>query len=118
MPGSPPDTRTIHRNTKESKMSNVIAFLESLGKNAALAGQSPEAYAAAVEALELDDAARFALLARDAGGLNGLLGGRIKMMCLLFPADGENNNKDGEESEGEGQSDQPVDDEPKSSIHH
>lgn len=99
-------------------MSNVIAFLESLGKDAALAGQSPEAYAAAVDALGLDDAPRQALLARDAASLNDLLGGRMKMMCLLFPADGENNNKDGEESEGEGESDQPVDDEPKSSIHH
>jgi len=99
-------------------MSNVIAFLESLGKDAALADQSPEAYAAAVDALGLDDAPRRALLARDAAGLNDLLGGRMKMMCLLFPADGEKNNDDGQESEGEVPSDQPADDEPKTSIRH
>lgn len=97
-------------------MSNVIAFLESLGRDAALAGQSPEAYADAVQALGLDDAPRRALLARDAAGLNDLLGGRMTMMCLLFPADGDNHNKDGEEPEGE--SDQPADEEPKSSIQH
>lgn len=97
-------------------MSNVIAFLESLGKDAALAGQSPQAYAAAVEALGLDDAPRQALLARDAAGLNDLLGGRMKMMCLLFPADGEKNNEDGEVPDGE--SEVPADDEPKTSIHH
>lgn len=97
-------------------MSNVIAFLESMGKDAAYAAQSPESYKSAVDALCVDDAERQALLARDAAGLNDLLGGRMKMMCLLFPADGDKNNQDGEEPEGE--SDQPVDDEPKSSIHH
>lgn len=97
-------------------MSNVITFLESLGQDAAFAGQTPEAYADAVAALDVDDAARQALLARDAAGLNDLLGGRMKMMCLLFPADGDKNNQDGEQPEGEGE--QPVEDEPKTSIHH
>jgi hypothetical protein len=97
-------------------MSNVIAFLESLGKDVAFSAPAPEAYADAVQALDLDDAARQALLARDAAGLNDLLGGRMKMMCLLFPADSDKNHQDGEEPEGEGE--QPVEDEPKSSIHH
>ena len=70
-------------------MSNVIAFLEALGKNPALAEASNEDYAAAVDALGLDDAPRQALLARDATALNDLLGGRSKMVCALFPADGE-----------------------------
>jgi hypothetical protein len=94
-------------------MSNVIAFLEKMGNNAALSQQAPHDYAAAVDALGLDDAPRQALLDRDASALNGLLGGRLEMMCFLFPADGEE-RKDGEEQESEGE--QPLDDEPKSSI--
>lgn len=94
-------------------MSNVIAFLEKMGNNAALASQSPEQYAAAVEALDLVDAQRHALLARDPAALNNLLGGRMQMMCILFPADGEE-KKDGEEpAEG----DTPSEDSPKESIH-
>lgn len=93
-------------------MSNVIAFLEKMGNNAALANQAPEDYAAAVDALGLDDAPRQALLDRDASALNGLLGGRMQMMCLLFPADGEE-KKDGDEpAEG----DTPAEDAPKESI--
>jgi len=94
-------------------MSNVIAFLEEMGNNPALASQSPEDYAAAVDALGLDDAPRQALLDRDPSALNGLLGGRPQMMCILFPADGEE-KKDGDEP---GESDIPANDEPKESIH-
>jgi hypothetical protein len=93
-------------------MSNVIAFLEKMGNNAALANQAPEDYAAAVDALGLDDAPRQALLDRDASALNGLLGGRMKMMCLLFPADGEE-KKDGDEP---ADGDAPAEDAPKESI--
>ena len=94
-------------------MSNVIAFLEKMGNNAALANQAPEDYAAAVDALGLDDAPRQALLDRDSSALNGLLGGRMQMMCFLFPADGEE-KKDGDEpAEG----DTPAEDAPKESIH-
>lgn len=94
-------------------MSNVIAFLEKMGNNAALANQAPQDYAATVDALGLDDAPRKALLDRDASALNGLLGGRLEMMCFLFPADGEE-KKDGDEpAEG----DTPAEDAPKESIH-
>lgn len=77
-------------------MSNVITFLEQLGQNPALAGRSPESFAAAVDALGLDDAPRQALLDRDADALSGLLGGRVQMMCFLFPADGDEQKKNDE----------------------
>src|SRR5688500_10761870 len=70
-------------------MSNVIALLETLGADASLANMDAGEFAAAVAGLPLDDDARAALLARDADALNGLLGGRMQMMCLLFPADGQ-----------------------------
>lgn len=83
-------------------MSNVITFLEQLGQDPTLAGRSPEAYAAAVDALGLDNAPREALLARDAETLSGLLGGRVQMMCFLFPADGDDQkSKDEPADDGE-----------------
>ena len=74
-------------------MSNVIQFLESMGKNAALGNMSPVEFAAAVKALGADDVAQQALLNRDHEALNGFLGGRAKMMMMLVPA---------EDDEGEG----------------
>ena len=82
-------------------MSNVIAFLESLGNNAAQSQLAGDEYVAAVDALGLDDAPRQALLARDAAGLNDLLGGRSKMICALFPADQEPQKDDEQEEEGD-----------------
>ena len=76
-------------------MSNLIAFLESLGRDVAVPAHG-EGFVAAVKAAELDDRAEAALLSGNASALNDLLGGRAKMMCLLFPADGDE-KKDGEE---------------------
>jgi hypothetical protein len=88
------------------KMSNVIAFLESLGQDASKARLTGEDYAAAVDALALDDAPRQALLDRDALTLGQLSGGRLQMMCVLLPADGDDNKKDddqdGQDEPGEG----------------
>ena len=92
-------------------MSNVISFLESMGKDAGLARLSGDDYAAAVTALGLDDAPTQALLARDVQALNGLAGGRLQMMCILLPADGDENKKDDQQDD-----DQPGDDETKESI--
>ena len=76
-------------------MSNVIQFLESMGKNAALSNMSPEEFTAAVKALGVDDSAQHALLNRDHAALNDSMGGRVKMMMMLVPAEGD---------EGEGKS--------------
>ena len=61
-------------------MSGVIEFLEGAGKNTALA---PIDYDAAVAALDVDDAQREALAARDSALLGELLQGRTKMFCLI-----------------------------------
>ena len=76
-------------------MSNVIQFLESMGKDAALSTMSPEEYTAAVKALRADDVAKHALLSRDQNALSDSLGAYKKMMMLLVPA---------EDDEGEGKS--------------
>lgn len=93
-------------------MSNVIEFLARLGADPKLAALEGEAFEAAVGELALDDAARTALLARDAGALGDLLGGRPKMICMLFPAD-DDQKKDDDQDDGDG----PLDDEqPQQSV--
>lgn len=61
-------------------MSNVIHFLETLGRNQAMTGAE---YVSAVAALEVDDPQREALLSRDAAMLNALLDGRPKVFFGL-----------------------------------
>ena len=68
-------------------MSNVIQFLESMGKDASLANMSQEKYAAAVKASGVDDVAQLALLSRDQNALNDSIGAYKKMMMLLVPAE-------------------------------
>ena len=95
-------------------MNNVIAFLDRMGRDPSLAKLPAEDFATALEGAGLDDAPRQALLDGDADALNGLLGGRHKMMCMLFPAEGDDDKKQGEEPE---ESDQPDDEERKESAH-
>ena len=87
-------------------MSNVIRFLETLGNNPAQSRLSAAEYAAAVAVLDVDDAERQALLNRDQVALNDLLGGREKMLCLVWPSDepGKEDDQPGDE--------QPVEDTP------
>ena len=60
-------------------MSKVSAFLESVGREPLPAAE----YDAKVDSLGVDAASRHALLARDAQGLSGLLGGREHMRCAI-----------------------------------
>jgi hypothetical protein len=65
-------------------MSNVIQFLEALGRDAAA---TPQAYAHAVQALDVDPEIRDALLRRDRAALDRLLGARHNVMIALVPAE-------------------------------
>ena len=89
-------------------MSNVIQFLESIGQDAALADMSSEEYVTAVKALGVDDVAQHALLNRDHAALNGFLGGRMKMMMALVPAE--------DDDQGEGKDDKQDDDKKEEEI--
>lgn len=64
-------------------MSNVIQFLEAMGRNPGVHGLSAADYAASVALLEIDEAQQQALLDRDHAALNDLLEGRPKMMCYI-----------------------------------
>ena len=65
-------------------MSNLVQFLEALGAEPSL---SNTGYANAVDAMGLDAATREALHARDADGINRLLGGRAAMRCSIIAPD-------------------------------
>lgn len=65
-------------------MSDVIGFLESLGRRPA---GSMQGYAAAVDALAADQSASDALLRRDAQALATALGGRDAMWCAILSPD-------------------------------
>lgn len=87
-------------------MSEVIRFLESMGRNPAItAGE----FAASVAALEVDDAHKQALLQRDANSLNDLLGGRERMMLAQWAPDSEPQRKD-DDQEGDVPSQDPTPD--------
>ncbi len=88
-------------------MSNVIQFLEAMGRKPAL---SPADYAASVAALEVDDAQRQALLERDHAGLNELLDGRVKMFCVIATPDERAPNDAPDQDDGyvPGREDEPL----------
>ena len=65
-------------------MSNVIRFLETLGREPAA---TPEAYARAVQALDVAPEIRDALLGKDRAALDALLGARHNVMIILVPAE-------------------------------
>lgn len=85
-------------------MSNVIRFLETLGSQPAL---SPAGYAASVAALDCDTEQQLAMLQRDGGTLNGLLGGHPLMAMFVATPDGgeepqdspDHTDDDGKETE-------------------
>lgn len=65
-------------------MSNVLQFLETMGRHPALL--SDPDYVRAVMDAELDDTARQVLLRRDATGLASLLDARSPMFCFSYIA--------------------------------
>lgn len=65
-------------------MSNVIQFLESMGRNPNLTRLSATEYAMTVAALGIENAEKDALLARDESVLSNLLGGRGMMRCMIM----------------------------------
>ena len=64
---------------------SIVQFLEALG--ASPNQMSATNYVNAVDALGLDEAARDALLRRDAEGINRLIGGRTSMRCFIVAPD-------------------------------
>ena len=90
-------------------MSNVIQFLESMGRNPGITRLSAADYAATVALLDIGDAERQSLLSCDQSSINDLLGGRVKMFHTIFPAE-EEEQKDDDQREHE----EPIETPPES----
>ena len=82
-------------------MSNVIQFLESMGRNPGMTRLSAADYAATVALLDVHDEQRDALLNRDHDALNGLLGGREKMVCAVWSPEEQPVRRDDDQPEEE-----------------
>lgn len=85
-------------------MSNVIPFLEAMGRNPGMTRLSAADFAATVALLEIGDAERQSLLLRDHSSLNDLLGGRAKMVCMVWSPEEQPVRKDDDQPDEE----QPV----------
>lgn len=82
-------------------MSNVVQFLDTLGRNPQLGSEA--AYADAIAAAGIGQTAQQALLNRDADGLNRLLGGAAVVLSFLVPAeDDAPQREDGGDTDGPG----------------
>lgn len=79
-------------------MSQIIGFLEEMGRNPAFGCIQDAGYMAAVSSLQVTHAERRALLTRDHAALNDLLGGRQRMMCVVWqpPDESEHRQEDDE----------------------
>lgn len=77
-------------------MSNVIDFLERMGRDGQLRHASTEDMAGALEVARIDPQLAAAILARDSALVESLLG-NSKIYCALIPG------KQDEEEEGEGE---------------
>lgn len=98
-------------------MTNAIQFLESMGRNPALASLSAAGYAAAVAGLELDAQQRDALLERDPVALGALLGARPKMICSQFSPHAPREDEQEKIPDDDGQDDAPSKPDPDGGGH-
>lgn len=67
-------------------MSNVIEFLDAMGRNAQLRHADADTLAAALEQAQIDPALRAAVLSGDQQRLESLLGARTNVVCGFAPA--------------------------------
>lgn len=83
-------------------MSNVINFLERFGADAELRHASDEAVNEALRAAGVDPAVRLAIVGKDQGELERLLGADTNVCCMVnVPDEEEEEEEDGDEEEEE-----------------
>ena len=82
-------------------MSNVINLLERVGADADLRHASAEAVDEALKAAGIDPALRLAIVGKDQGELERLLGVDTNVCCLINSPDDEEEDDEEEEDEGE-----------------
>ena len=82
-------------------MSNVIDFLERFGQDASLRHATGEAVEEALQSAGIDPGVCAAILNKDQGALEALLGANTNVCCLVHKEDEEEEEEDDEELETE-----------------
>lgn len=82
-------------------MSTVISLLERFGADADLRHVSDEAVEEALKAAGIDPALRLAILGKDQGAIESLLGADTNVCCLVNSPDDEEEDDEEEEDEEE-----------------
>jgi len=91
-------------------MSNVIRFLEEMGRNPAVGRMAAAEYAATMAAFDIDQPQRQALLDRNHVVLGDLVDGRLRMMFYItVPSPDDHEAIPDDDNDGDGV---PDDDEP------
>jgi len=88
-------------------MSNVIDFLERLGKDAQLSRANDAALAQALAEAQIDPAVREAILLRDQHQLEALLGASSNVCCMIIAPAREDDDAAEEQEEKKQQDDEP-----------
>jgi hypothetical protein len=91
-------------------VSNVIEFLERFGRDAELRHASDEAVNEALKAAGIDPALRLAIVDKDQGALERLLGADTNVCCMINAPDEEEEDDEDDEEEDEDE-DEDEDDE-------
>jgi len=91
-------------------VSNVIDFLERFGRDAELRHASDEAVEAALTQAGIEPALRLAIVGKDQGALERLLGADTNVCCLVNKPD-EEEEEDDDVEEDEDEDDEDEDDE-------
>jgi len=81
-------------------MSNIVDFLERLGRDAHLRHAAVSEVEQALEQAQVDPAVQAAILANDRGALEALLGAQTNVCCLIRPGE-EDDEEEEDESDDE-----------------
>ena len=93
-------------------MTDAIAFLESLGSQAAMGTHQDEDYASAVALLDVDAPLRAALASRDIAAVGNALEANRVMFCMVATPDGSENQEAPEQEDDDDHDDKDTDREP------
>lgn len=81
-------------------MSNIVDFLERLGRDAHLRHAAPGEVEQALEQAQIDPAVQAAILADDRAALEALLGAQTNVCCLIRPGE-EDDEEEEDDSDDE-----------------
>lgn len=90
-------------------MSNVIDFLERFGRDAELRHASDEAVAEALKEAGIDPAVRGAIVSKDQGELERLLGSDTNVCCLIHSPDDDEEKEEDDELDEDDEDDEDED---------